>query len=205
MLARSGLASLFAAVLKSGTSGSANSRNPEALGDEQRLEFRVVLFFRRGKQAVGIAMPMLHFLEGVDHAQCDDFRAVGTPAGEAVVKFLLAGGHDEEIDEGALDLRILATADLVRALDINIHHDVGACLEIGKDFGFERAVEIFVDDGVFEKFAGIELSLEVLVGEKVVVLAIDLAGTWLAGGAGNGVVDLAGFRQLAAQRGFSRA
>jgi hypothetical protein len=62
-----------------------------------------------------------------------------------------------------------------------------------------------MDDRVFEEIPGIEPLLEVLEGEKVIVLAIYLAWTWGAGGAGNRVMHLAGFSQLPAKRGFSRA
>ncbi len=62
-----------------------------------------------------------------------------------------------------------------------------------------------MDHRVFEKMAGFEALAKILLTEKVVVLAVFLARARGAGGAGNRVVDLAGIRQLAAQRGFSRS
>jgi len=47
--------------------------------------------------------PVLHFLKGICHAQGDDFVGIGATAGEAGSEFILAGRHDEEIDEGVLN------------------------------------------------------------------------------------------------------
>lgn len=148
---------------------------------------------------------MAHFLEGVGHAQGDGRCAVGAAVGEAVVEFFLAGWHDEEIDEGLLNLRIRAITDLIRALNVDVHDDIGSGPEVGNDLGLQRAVEVFMDDGVFEKMASSESLFEIRAGEEMIVLAVFLAGTWRTGGAGYGIVDLARVGQFSAKRGFSRA
>lgn len=59
-----------------------------------------------------------------------------------------------------------------------------------------------MNDRVFEEIPCIESLLEILEGEKVVVLTIHLAGARGAGGARYRVMNLAGFCQLATKRGF---
>jgi hypothetical protein len=52
-------------------------------------------------------------------------------------------------------------------------------------FGAEGAVVVLVDFGVFEESAVFHVLLELLPGQEVVVLAIDLALAGRSGGAGD--------------------
>lgn len=177
----------------------------EAFGGEEGLEAGEVVFAVGGDEAVGVAGPVLHFAEGVGHAEGDGFGAVGAASGEAGAEFAFAGGHDEEVDAGALDVGVGAAADLVGTLDIDVHDDVAAGLEVGDDFGFEGAVEVAVDGGVFEEIACLESLLEVFAGEEVVVFAVFFAWAGGAGGAGDGVADFSGIGEATAEGGFARA
>lgn len=152
-----------------------------------------------------VILPVFHFVEGIGHAEGDDLVGIGAAAGEASAEFVIIGGHDEEVDEGVLDGGVLAGADLGGALDIDIHDDVLSALDEGMDFGAEGSVEVAVDFGVFEEFAGGDIGFELFAGEEVVIAAVGFALARGAGGAGDGVVGGAGFGELAAEGGFSRA
>ena len=63
-----------------------------------------------------------------------------------------------------------------------------------------------VDGGVFQEFTGSELFVEGFVAEKIVVELVALAGSWWAGGAGDGTGHFAVAREhLMAERGFAAA
>ena len=101
--------------------------------------------------------------------------------------------------------RIGAGADLRRALDIDVHDDIGAVLEMGENFGFQGAIEVAVDFRVFEEIARGESALEIFAAEEMVIPAVLFAGTRNPSGAGNRIPRLAGIREAAAKRGFPRS
>lgn len=145
---------------------------------------------------------MLHFLEGIRHAERDDFRAVGAATGEARVKFFFAGRHHEQVGEGPLDGGIGAGADLGGTLDVDVHDHVDSGFEVGDDLGFQRAVEISVNGGVFEEEAGFETGFEIGDTQKMVVLTVDFTGPRWASGAGNRVMRFSRVREFTAESGF---
>lgn len=77
------------------------------------------------------------------------------------------------------------------ALDVDIHDHIGAVVEEIEDFGFERSVEIAMDFGEFEEVTSGDFGLELLVGEEVVIEAVDFAWARGAGGARDRVVGFA--------------
>ena len=84
-----------------------------------------------------------------------------------------------------LDGLIRRGPDLGGALDIDVHDHVLAPFQKGMYFGAEGAVVVSMDFGVLEESAGFHVLLGLLPGQRVVVLAIDLALAGRSGGAGD--------------------
>jgi len=96
-------------------------------------------------------------------------------------------------------------ADAGGAERIDIEQDIDAMLELRDDGGLERAVMVAVDLGVFQKISGLDVGLKVFLGEKMVILAIDLSGPRGAGRARDGVNKIRLLAERGNERGFSRA
>ena len=159
--------------------------NAQSFGGEKGMEAAVVGLAVAGDEAVLVFVPVFHFMEGILHAERDDFGGVGGTGRESSAEFLVVRRHDEEVDEGALDGGVVASADLGGTLDIDVHDHVLAAFEEGMDLGAEGAVVMAVDFGVFEELAGGDVSFELVAGEEVVVAAIEFAFAGGAGGAGD--------------------
>ena len=91
------------------------------------------------------------------------------------------------------------------ALDIEVHDDIAAGGEVREDLGFESAVVVAVDEGVFEEFTGVDAAGEFVRGEEKVVVAVGFARADGAGGAGDGVGDGFDGGGVSAERGFAAA
>lgn len=182
-----------------------DSAHSQSFGNDERFETSVILFLGSGDDTVGVFRPVAGFLDGVFHAQFDDFRGVRASAGQASEKFLFVGGHDEEIDQGAAYRSILTFADELGALDIEVHHDIATRYKVLNNLRTEGAVEVPMNLGAFQKFAILTFCEELVAAEKMVILSIRLARTWRAGGAGDRVMRLVVASQASAQGGFTRA
>ena len=138
----------------------------ETLGEEKMLEEGVVAFAVGGEEAVRILGPVGDFFAGIFEAEGDDVFGVGAAATEAVLEFFVGGGHHEEVDEGELDVLVGMGADLLGALDVDVHDDVFARFEEGEDFGQEGAVVIAVDFGMLEEGLVLDFGLEIRDWER---------------------------------------
>jgi len=182
-----------------------HSAGTEAFGEEEGFKAGVVFFVGAGEETVGVFRGGFDFAEGVFHAQGDDFLTVGASASETFTEFFFGWGHDKEVHEGVADGGIRAGADLVGALDVDVHDNVGPRGNGIDHLGFKGAVEIAVNFGVFEKFSIGDTFFECFVGEKVVIDSVLFAIAGLAGGAGGGVGGFIFIGDAAAEGGFSRS
>ena len=80
---------------------------------------------------------------------------------------------------------------LLRALPVNVEHDIAASRERLFDGPFWCPVVIIEDFGVFQKLALVAHHTKILGGEEMIVLALFLARARLTGGGGNRHGDLA--------------
>ena len=98
--------------------------------------------------------------------------------------------HDEDIRKRALDEGIVTRANARRAKRVHIEQDIHSGREVLQHGGFQRSIETAVNLRVLKKIPRLDVALEFLLAQKKVILAVNLAGSWRAGGAGNGVNEI---------------
>lgn len=154
---------------------------------------------------VTVARPLGHFGGGALEAVFDFLGCFCAALEEAAAEFFYAGRDEEDVHQGIADLGVGAGADGFGTGGVNIQQHVAAFGEGFEDGGFEGAVAVLVDGGVFEEFPCGDTGGKFFFGEEVVILAIDLAWPGLARGAGDGVNEILALAEGVAEGGFARA
>jgi len=181
------------------------ARNLESLGREDGFKAGVILLAGIREQPVAIFRPILDFFQCILHAQLNHILRIGTTPGQALEQFMLGSGHDKEIHERGTDGGLSAGAHLICPLDIDIHDHIRAGCEMVDDFGFECAVAITMNFGMFNELIVGNLLLKCLRAQEVVVVAVTFTFTCRAGGAGGGVNGFPLIGKASAESGFARA
>ncbi len=138
------------------------SGGPQAFGPDDTRELGEVFFLRSGYESVVVGGPVLHFLDGVLHPQCEMFLGFRASSPEAGLQFGDVGRQDEDIGAGHSDRFIRAFAYKLGALDVDIDENVDAFTELFHDRRLERSVKVTVYPRMFEEFPGLYPVLEIV-------------------------------------------
>ena len=117
---------------------------------------------------------MLHLVERVLHAQLDDLIRVRAARRQSRAQFIFARRHHKEIHKTPPDLRLLAGPHLIRALHIDVHHDIHSRFKIREHLGLERSVKISMHGRMLQKIPRIQTLLEIGSIQKMIIAAIHL-------------------------------
>ena len=149
--------------------------------------------------------PVLHFGGCVAEPDGDLLGGFGAAFEESAPELFDARRHDEDVGESFQDEGVAALADHGSAAGVNINEDVHAAAEAFDDGGFESAVEVAMDFGMFEELAILHAGGEFFTGKEEVVFAVDFARAGGACGAGDGVDEVGFLAQGGCESGFSGA
>src|SRR5207247_1824173 len=93
---------------------------------------------------------------------------------------------DGEERAGEFMVVLAVLANRRRALHIDVEENVFALPQFAEDFGFEGAVAVTKNGGVFEEIAGLNAPEKSRRIEKIIIDGLLLAGARGASGAGDG-------------------
>ena len=149
---------------------------------------------------------LIHFIPGDGKALGDDFIRIGGPSAKPLLKLTQACRTQKNSEQRLVQNRVVRRrfADGRRALHVDVEQYVAPLGEFGPQLRLQHAVMVPVHDGVLQKLATFDSAEELILSEKIIIDAIQLAIARLAGGTGHRTAHAwQGSADVVAKRGFA--
>jgi len=161
---------------------------PESFRNQDRFKTLQVAFGRFTEQQIIEAVPLRNFCSGLLQAGRHRGGILSPSSTKPAFQFPGVRGGEKDADQASVQGRIVfgRLPDVFRTLHIDVQQNVFSLAEFFQNLGFECAVPVSVDRGVFQKSSGVQTGFKIVLFQEIIIPAIDFSGTGFACGAGDG-------------------